>query len=401
MLTVGEHTEISINTVAFGGEGIGKYIDLVVFVPFTCGGDHVEVKITEVKKNYLKGLCERILNPSPYRTTPLCPYYTICGGCQYQHIQYEHQIELKTKQLQETFERIGKIKSPSIKKMIPSPQIYHYRAKADFQIQISQGEDPSVGFINNSGDSIINIERCEIVDASINKKLALFRGDLLAGKTSATKKRHIIWSDLDKEAPPEGKKNINLPNYIERLVKGKSMQIPYDSFFQINTSLVDELVDTIDRMSTLTGDEIVLDCYCGSGLFSVFLAPYADRVFGIDSDGKAINCARINVKREGINNVKFYRGDASIVINKEFIKAKIPVDFVLIDPPRRGCEGDVLAAIVALKPKKILYISCNPATQARDLRYLIDQGLSLKYVQPLDMFPQTQHIEAVALLEMS
>ena len=398
-MNVGDHIEVLINTVAFGGAGIGKMLDLVVFVPFTVEGDQCEVKITAVKKNYLTGHLERILKASPRRIEPSCPYYTICGGCQYQHIGYEHQITIKEKQLRETFERIGKINAPDIRSMIHSPKIYNYRGKADFQVQVLRENAPLVGFIDTSGSKITPIARCEIVDESINNTLSGLRNNLLIHKIRMTTDRYTVWSDFEKDLILSDIDAIRLPKYIDRFVKGKRIQIPYNGFFQINTVLVDELVDTVEKMCDLTGNESVLDGYCGSGLFSIFLAPHADKVYGIDSDGAAIHCAKINGRREGMNHMKFYRGDVFIIMDKEFVQAELPVDCVILDPPRNGCDKDVLNAIIALKPKKLIYISCNPATQARDIRYLIDRGVSLKYLQPLDMFPQTQHIEAIALLE--
>lgn len=401
MVKVGDKTEISIHSVAFGGDGIGRIDDLVVFVPFTAEGDICVVNIDSVKKKYLKGHIEQLLNVSPLRTAPPCPYYTLCGGCQYQHMGYEHQLALKQRQLRETFERIGKINGPDIKQIIPSPKRYHYRGKADFQINPLKGKPPVVGFVDISGGAVTPIERCELVDESINQQLADFRRDINDHKIRLTSDRRTIWSDPETDITSADRKTGRLPRYVERFVKGKGFQVPYNGFFQINTDLVDKLVDTVEGMCGLTGNESVLDTYCGSGLFSLFLAPKAKQVYGIDSDGPAIRCARINTQREGLDHLSFYHGDAAAIMNVSIVEAGIPIDCVILDPPRSGCEKDVLDTVIALKPKKAVYISCNPATQARDVRHLIDRGLFLKDIQPLDMFPQTQHIESIALLKLS
>jgi 23S rRNA (uracil1939-C5)-methyltransferase len=398
MINIADRIKISIDTVAFGGEGIGRMDDLVVFVPFTMEGDQCEIQITAVKKNFLRGRLEKIITPSSARTKPLCRHYQVCGGCQYQHIDYGHQIAAKERQLRETFARIGKLPAPDIRPMIPSPQAYHYRGKADFQIQRVKGV-PEVGFISSSGDALAPIERCDIVDESINKKLTDFRRELLTGKIRSTTDRYTVWSDPAENAPSPGIDGLHPPRYIDRWVKGKRLQVPFNGFFQANSALLDILVETVEQMCGLTGTEKVMDGYCGSGLFSLFLAPHCAEVYGIDSAGAAIHCAKINSLNEGINNTRFYRGDISVMMDREFVQAGMPMDCIILDPPRSGCEKDVLAAVIALKPQKIIYISCNPATQARDLRYLTDRGIALKYVQPLDMFPQTQHIEAIALLE--
>lgn len=399
-MNIGDHTEVLINTVAFGGDGIGKLLDLVVFVPFTIEGDLCDIKITAIKKNYLKGHLEKLLKPSHARTKPLCPYYQTCGGCQYQHVNYSHQTAIKQRQVRETFERIGKIKTPDIRKIIPSPQIYHYRGKADFQIQTSKGSAPAIGFIDTSNRLLIPIERCEIVDESINATLSDLRQNLEAHKTGWREDRHTIWSDPNGKFASANPSDLRKPKYIERSVKGKHFQVPYNGFFQTNTALVDKLVDTVEDMCSLVGNETVLDAYCGSGLFAIFLATKAKQVLGIDSDGPAIRCAKINCRNEGLDHAAFYRGDVAAIMKAALIEEKIPIDCVVLDPPRSGCEKDVLDAVIALKPSKTIYVSCNPATQARDIRYLIDRGASLKYIQPLDMFPQTAHIEAVALLEI-
>lgn len=389
-LKVGDIIETRIDTVAFGGDGVGRIDNMVIFVPFTVDGDVVEVEITGVKKKYLRGEIRKMLVPSPQRIKPKCLHFSECGGCQYQHILYEHQLEIKQRQVVESFERIGRLESPPVKEIIPSPEVFGYRGKAEYHIGFSKGEIPEIGFMDVGGGKLVDIERCEIVDETINRSFQDFRNNLIAGGTEIHDERKIIWSGLSGK-----ERSVGTPEYVTRTVKGKNLIVPYGGFFQANIFLVDTLVDCVMEMSGLTGSEAVLDCYCGSGLFSLFLAGHARQVFGIEVDRESAKYAGMNHENYGISNAMVFMGDVKDILKKEFIN----IDLVILDPPRIGCDRDVLSGIVELKPERIIYISCNPATQARDIRYLIDEGFSLRTLQPMDMFPQTKHIEVIALME--
>ena len=395
-IKAGDIIEVKIDTVAFGGDGVGRIDNIVIFVPFTVDGDVVEVEITGVKKKYLRGKIKKILVPSPQRVKPRCHYFSECGGCQYQHILYEYQLEIKQRQVVESFERIGKLKMPPLREIIPSPEDFGYRGKAEYHISFGEGKSPEIGFMDVEGSKLVDIERCEIVNETINLSFQDFRKELIAGRTKIRDERQVIWSGLsDKE------KTAGTPEYVTRMVKDKSLIVPCEGFFQANTFLVDRLVDSVIEMGGFAGSEAVLDCYCGSGLFSLFLAGYVRQVFGIEVDRELVKCARLNYENYGISNATVFRGDAKDVVRDELIAGKINIDTVFLDPPRIGCGRDVLSGIVELKPEKIIYVSCNPATQARDIRYLTDKGFSLRALQPMDMFPQTKHIEVIALMEGS
>ena len=395
-IKVGDIIETTINTVAFGGDGIGRIDNVVIFVPFTVDGDVVEVEITEVKKKYLRGKIKKILAPSPQRVEPKCLYFSKCGGCQYQHILYEYQLEIKQRQVVESFERIGKLKIPFIKEIIPSPESFGYRGKADCHVVFSRGQTPEIGFMDVEGGELVAVERCELMEETINRALQDIRDDLIAGRTKIHDERQIVWSEI-----PGEEKVAGTPVHVTRKVKGKSLIVPYNGFFQANIFLLDTLVDCVMEMGALAGSETVLDCHCGSGLFSFFLAGYVRQVLGIELDRKSVEYARLNYKNHGISNADVFRGDVKTVVKNEIIEKRINIDLVILDPPRIGCDKDLLSGIAKLKPGKIIYISCNPATQARDIRYLTDKGFSLRALQPIDMFPQTKHIEVIAVLEKS
>ncbi|OPY85243.1 MAG: 23S rRNA (uracil-C(5))-methyltransferase RlmCD [Syntrophus sp. PtaU1.Bin208] len=401
-IKIGDRLEVTVDSVAFGGSGVGRVGNLVVFVPFTVDGDTVEIEIDGMRRSYATGRIGRILNPSPFRTRAECPHYERCGGCQYQHMTYDHQLDLKKRQVGEAFVRIGKVPDPPVRDVLPSPLPYAYRGKAEFHLRFAPGKSALIGYKEAADSRIVPVPRCEIVDESINRSLTLLRKKLEGGHSASRRgrkreERVVLWSETgaataETDSPPLRK------NRVLRQVKGKIFRVPALGFFQANLSLVETMVDTVVRACALSGAENLLDAYCGSGLFSLFLAPRVKRLFGVDADREAIRCAEENLRDEGISNGEFYAGDVGEIL-KHFLERKTPVDIVVLDPPRIGCSSDVLAGLLRLKPRRIVYISCNPATQARDMRRLLDGGYTLKELQPLDMFPQTKHIEVVGLLE--
>jgi 23S rRNA (uracil1939-C5)-methyltransferase len=380
----GDEIELTIDAVAFGGAGVGRHGKMVVFVPFTVDGDSVSVKIAAVKKRFATAELKFIHSPSPFRITPRCAAYTCCGACSYQHIAYDHQVVLKNGQVRDALKRIGRFDTLPLEDMISSPQAYGYRGKADFHVTTGEGKERTIGFAARATNDIVDLERCEIVHESINDALCLMRqGGRPVG-------RWPLWSTPAEEVSG---------SRILRRVKTREMLVPRDGFFQANFYLTDTLVDVVEDFCSLSGTETVIDGYCGSGLFSLFLAPRCALLYGIEAEGDAVLCAEENLIRAGINSAVFYTGDIAHVLRGRFIRESIPVDVVLIDPPRIGLETDALDALATLNPAKIVYVSCNPSTLARDLRALAGYGYRIIRVQPLDMFPQTSHIEAVVLLE--
>ncbi len=380
----GDTVELTINTVAFGGAGIGRYGEMVVFVPFTVDGDTVSAEIVGVKKRFVTAELKSVHNPSPFRTIPRCAAFTRCGACAYQHIAYEHQLVLKNLHVRDALKRIGRFDHISLEDTIPSPQSYGYRGKADVHIAAGRGRSPSVGFAARATHHIVDIERCEIVHESINEALSLLK------KGRAPVGRRSLWS-ASAELVSESR--------IVRQVKSRDVLVDLNGFFQANLYLTEVLVNVVEEFCDLSGTETVLDGYCGAGLFSLFLAPRCGRLYGIDVESDAIRCAEENLHRAGITTAAFYAGDMARVLQDRFIHGKPGIDVALVDPPRTGLDPDTIVALGALNPPKIVYVSCNPATLARDVRALAGFGYSVRRVQPLDMFPQTCHIETVVLLE--
>lgn len=384
-----DRVTIKIEKIAFGGDGVGRINNMVVFVPFSVPGDELEIEITQCKKKFVRGKILQIIKASPLRIKPLCIYFEKCGGCCYQHIKYEEQLKIKRSQVEEAFLRIGKISEPPVMPAIASSIAYHYRGKAQFH-QIMTSSGPRTGFLDVSGSRVVDIERCEIMEESINEKIGELREKALGDQNREKDSRLTIWSDWPGEHTKKGQ--------IRRIVKGKEFLVPFDGFFQNNLYLTDKLVDEVCQMALSGQLNTIIDLYCGCGLFSIFLAPFAGEVLGIELNPKAVKFAQINAEKENLKNVKFVCGDAAEELLKNFSKRPGMIDLLILDPPRIGCNQPLLKAVTELQPSRIIYVSCNPATQARDIKFLKEAGYRLLHIQLLDMFPQTQHIEVTAFL---
>jgi len=381
-MSIKERLNVTIESVAFGGQGVARADGLVIFVPFAAPGDVLTIEIAERKKRFARGRLLKVIEPSHERTEPLCPYYGRCGGCSYQHIDYAHQLKIKHQQICEAFERIGGIAKPSVFEVIPSPRIYAYRGKAELHAAKEAGRF-QLGFMDISGGRLVDIERCAIMDETINDLIRQTRTRGVVPKDPADL---IFWS-----GPPDAEREA-----ISRTVKNRDFLVPRTGFFQANLYLTDRMVDVVCSLIDRKVETIV-DACCGSGLFSLFLAPYARRVLGIEINDRSIKYARINARSQGVQNAEFIRGDVEDVL-ADLARLGDAVDLVLLDPPRTGLSAGSLAAVSGLKSQEIIYISCNPATQARDVKYLNEHGYDLQSLQPLDMFAQTEHVETVALL---
>jgi tRNA/tmRNA/rRNA uracil-C5-methylase (TrmA/RlmC/RlmD family) len=389
-LQIKDRVIIKIESIAFGGEGVGRIDNFVVFVPFAAPDDELEIEITQLKKKFVRGKILKIIKPSSMRVKPLCRYYKNCGGCCYQHLDYEHQLEIKKKQVQEAFWKIGKIEYPPVLEAVAAPKVYHYRGKAKYHAE-AESRGWKIGLLDVSGGELVDITRCEIMDETINEKMRVLRENKqLRHNTEA---QLTIWSDsfVDQASKKDS---------IVKVVKGKNFLVPRDGFFQANLYLTDQLVDEVCRLAATNEISTLVDAYCGSGLFSIFLAPYAKNVIGVEINEKSVKHAQINAENAGVKNVKFIHGDIENVLCREFLPLGYEISLIVLDPPRSGCEKAVLKAIVDLQAQKIIYVSCNPATQARDVKYLNECGYNLQSLLPVDMFPQAEHIEVVGFLAL-
>lgn len=397
-MKTGDIIEIAIESVAFGGDGIGRQDGQVVFVPFTVDGDLAQVEIVEVRKRYARGRLKEIRVPSIHRTEPLCREYTRCGGCCYQHIAYAHQLVLKQQQIHDAFTRIGGIAAPPIKSVIASPQPYHYRLKADFHILNRKGGQPAIGFMSGATHRIVDIPRCEIVDESINRQLETYRQALSGQGKPKREDRITLWSmeGAEDTAPCSSTR----PPFITRMIKGFPMVVPADGFFQANQFLIETMINQVIAAADLQGTETIIEGFSGSGLFTLFLAPLAGFLHTIEGDRQAVQAARKNLEEHGRTRVSLHEGDVARVLKDCLIETCEGTAAMIVDPPRTGCGNDLLEQMIRLCPSRIVYISCNPATQARDIQCLSQAGYLLSSLHPLDMFPQTAHIEVIAVLSL-
>jgi tRNA/tmRNA/rRNA uracil-C5-methylase (TrmA/RlmC/RlmD family) len=377
---------VEIDAVAFGGDGVGRLDNFVVFVPFAAPGDQMEIEITRIKKKFAHGRILRIIRPSSQRTKPLCAYYEQCGGCCYQHLNYEDQLAIKKKQVEDAFRRIGGIPDPPVWDVIGSPMMYHYRGKAQCHAE-TVFQKIKIGFMDTTGGRLIDIENCAIMEETINDKLQALREN-----EKLREKELTIWSGPSSSGQTAGAS-------VERTVKGKRFLVPRDGFFQANLFLTERLVDEVCRLAAVEQHRNIVDAYCGSGLFSVFLAPFAEKVTGVEISENAVEHARINAQHLEARNIEFICSDFEDALHKKLVPAGNETDLMILDPPRAGCEAATLKAIADWAPKKIIYVSCNPATQARDVKFFREFGYLLRSLLPLDMFPQTEHLEVIGLLE--
>lgn len=369
-LKIGDQISLTIHDLAFGGEGVGRIDDFVVFVPFVITGETVEAEITEVKKSFARAKLLRVIAPSPQRVTPECRYYTKCGGCQYQHISYAEQLRMKHKQISDLFERVGKISPEKVAPVIGCPQPYHYRNRIMIRSQWNgRAKKIEIGFVGVDNRFVEDIEECKIAEPPLNEQI-----------------RHVRANP-----PPRGGLKFVLR------VQPEGWVVPKDSFFQNNFFLLPELVNTVKGFLQASGARHLIDLYCGVGFFGIEAADAVESFVGVEYDALAIKAARENVKLRGITNGEFVSAKSEEALPE--LLQKFPVDqtAVLLDPPRKGCWPSLLELLRTTRPAQVIYVYCHPATMARDLNILCGDGVfELARVQPLDMFPQTQHVECVA-----
>jgi 23S rRNA (uracil1939-C5)-methyltransferase len=384
MLRPGQRVELDITDVAFGGDGIGRVEGFVVFVPFVIAGERVEAEIVEVKRRYAIADLARVITPSPHRTEPRCPYYARCAGCQYQHIDYAHQLELKRKQIRDIFERIGGLTDPPVEPVSGSPRAYGYRNK----IVVHGPGKP--GFWTVRGRSIINIEQCPIAREEINAALSeISRQELQdVHLTLRCDSAGRVWRFVE----PPGQTRL------EENVLGRALAVPAGSFFQVNREVIEQALEHARAVFAASGCHTLVDAYCGVGLFALLMADLAAQVYGIETDAGAVRAATDNARRLGLAHCDFYAGRTERLLFYTLRQCELDRTCLVLDPPRSGCERPVLKTLRDQRPRRILYVSCAPPMLARDVKELLRHGYRLERVTPFDMFPQTGHCEAIAEL---
>jgi len=418
--------QVMIEGVAFKGYGVGRISGKVIFVPRTVTRDRAWVEITEERKKYSMGRLIQIVDPSPWRVNPPCPYFGTCGGCLWQHIDYRFHAELKNTILRETLERIGKIRVLPPMDIRLSPEPYAYRVRVRLKVK-----GQTLGYYRERSHEIVDIDYCPISDPLVNQMIQQFRKELNAFSNTEEievnvsrdeKKAVLILHPLAWDRNSEdfarkffqnhpilkgivvvarnGLKRLGDPSLnftVPLLRSGDKRILGYRasalSFFQVNPEQNQKLIDTVLEFSEVGKNEILLDLYAGIGNFTLPLAAEASRVTGVEENRTAIEDARFNARKNGMKNCDFVEGKTEEVLKN----LKERPDHVILDPPRTGCKT-ILGQVVGLRPRSITYVSCEPTTFSRDIRLFAEHGYFLQRIGLIDMFPQTYHMEVIGVL---
>ncbi|WP_026883760.1 23S rRNA (uracil(1939)-C(5))-methyltransferase RlmD [Clostridium akagii] len=443
---------INIDAHGYEGEGIGRIEDFTIFVKNAIAGEQVQTQILKVNKNFAFGKIIKIIKKSENRDQPICPIYNKCGGCNLQHLKYRAQLDFKKKRVEDCIERIGKLKIVSlgydginIHETIGMENPYRYRNKAQLPIS-NLGGEAVIGFYSPRSHDIIPMEHCyiqceafddiiKLVKTWINKynistydekngqgilRHLMVRKSFRTGEVMVVivvnsnelphsdELIHVLTENIsdvksviqniNKKATNVilGQKCITLfgQDKIVDTIDGYSFDISPLSFFQVNPKQTEILYKKVLEYANLSGNEIVFDAYCGTGTISLFLSQKAKKVYGVEIIKEAIDNAKANAIENKIKNTEFIVGEAEEVI-PQLINKGINAEVVVVDPPRKGCAQSLLEAIASMKPNRIVYVSCDPGTLARDLSILDGLGYETIEIQPVDMFPQTSHVENV------
>lgn len=445
--------ELEIVDLGEGGEGIGRYEGMTLFVDGAIIGDTVKVKIHTVKKNYAIGKVVGLIEASPYRVEPECPHFRKCGGCQIMQMDYEKgQLPYKAKVVKDALERIGGFKGVLIEPIIGMDHPLRYRNKGQYPVQIDKSGQLALGFYERASHAVVNVPDCLLQSESHRQINQLIRDFIIEHNVALYDEhshkgilRHIMirnsqsgglmvvlvinGKSLRKESllvkmlqsTVEGLESIvinvneskgnRVLGFENRVIFGApsiadhigdlKFEISPLSFFQVNPQQTEVLYQKALDYAALTGKENVVDIYCGIGTISLFLAKQAKRVVGIELIEAAIHDARANALRNGFDNTAFHVGKAEEVIPALFEQG-LSADVVVVDPPRKGCEPAVLETILKMAPQRVVYVSCKPATMARDVKILCESGqYEVVKVQPVDQFPHTSHVECVIMMTNS
>jgi 23S rRNA (uracil1939-C5)-methyltransferase len=415
--------QLTLTTLTYGGEAMGRHEGRAVFVPFGLPGEIVRARLVEERKNFARAELVEIIQASPERIQPKCAHFGACGGCHYQMLPYPAQLRAKTEILRDQLTRIGKIQNSPVRDIVASPQTWNYRNHVQFHLDkngklgfIAAGAAPAAGKASDAEEirpeSVIPINECHLPESALNalwptlefepdapiERVSLRAGDelmLILESGSPEAPEMEIETDISVVHLTEDDAVVMAgEDYIVMDVLERSFKVSAGSFFQVNTQMAGKMVQhLLDQLKVNKKSTVLVDVYCGVGLFSAFFAPKVARLIGIETS--ISSCDDFAVNLDEFNNVELYEADA-----EEALPAlDVQPDVVIVDPPRAGLDKTVIDALVALKPKTLAYVSCDPSTLARDAARLIAGGYQLKQVTPFDLFPQTYHIESISIFE--
>lgn len=445
---VGDRIVVTIKRIGINGEGVGYYKRKAVFIDGVLPEEVVKARITRVESGYLNAEVVELEKRSSDRQQPSCPVYAECGGCQLQHMNYSAQLRSKEEIVRESFRRYAKMEQLPLRPILGMDNPSGYRNKAQLQVG-REGKRLITGLYSAGSHRLVDISGCEVQHPVVNEVidgvkriLAELDIPIYDERTRVGAVRTIV----ARVSQVSGKVQLTLITAVERLPdsrklvqrirealpmvvtiaqnvnKGKTSLIFGDkttvlwgaeqleetlgdvqfalsprAFFQLNPEQTVKLYGSVQEAAALSGSELVVDAYCGTGTIGLWLAPYAKEVRGIEVIAEAVQDARDNARASGVDNARFYEGRAERLL-PEWVAQGVRPDVVVVDPPRTGCERPLLDAIAVAKPKRLVYVSCNPSTLAKDCAHLFANGYKLEWVQPVDMFPMTSHVECVALL---
>jgi 23S rRNA (uracil1939-C5)-methyltransferase len=447
----GATLEIDITDLTSSGDGLGRWQERVVFVPNTVPGDTVRVRLVQAKPAFGRAQVKQLLTRSPDRVRAACMVADKCGGCQWQAVDYPAQLTAKQQQVADAFTRIGGFEAPPVRPILGAEAPLGYRNKATYPLGRSPEGQVKAGYFRQGSHKLVNLNQCPVQDDRLDPLLAEVKRDiqdrgwsiynetkhqgrlrhlaLRIGRRTGQQLLTLIstapnlkdielqaqewrerYPDLvgvcvnlnpDKTNAIFGAETLIIDGvpYIEEIFADLRFRIHATTFFQVNTEQAERVLQVIADQLALTGSETIIDAYCGVGTLTLPLAQRAKRVVGLEVQAEAVTQGLANAGLNGIDNVEFRAGDVGESLAIAAAALSDPLDIVVLDPPRRGCDRPVLDALIELRPPRIVYMSCDPATQARDLKVLREMGgYRLTMAQPADFFPQTPHVECVAFL---
>lgn len=429
-LIKGQLTTVNVTSLCSEGEGVGKIDKLAVFIEGALPDEIVTAKISEVKSRYAKGQLVSIDITSSSRVSPLCPLFDRCGGCQIMHLDYDKQLEAKRERVAETLKRVGRLDGIEVLPCAPSLRQFGYRNKITLSIQKKNGQ-LKIGFCERGSHDIVDVAHCDIQDPIARESLSKVRQLLKQSKINGNELKQIVIKssikeqkillvfvitshddrklkeladDLLLECPSikgvvghhfQTNKYVTLAGipFIEETIMGLTFKISAASFFQVNTMQIENLYQTALDFAEIDDSKIILDTYCGIGTLSLIASKNAKKVYGIECVPQTIIDAKENAIINRVNNCHFKCGKT-----EDLIANYRDIDIVILNPPRQGCNETVFNSLDEIRPHRIVYVSCDPATLARDLALLQKMGYTIEKVRPVDMFPQTMHVETVVKL---
>ncbi len=386
-----QEIELTIDNLSNQGHGVGRVDNWVVFVPYTLPGERVRARIYRNEKNCSMADLVEVLVPSPQRVQPLCPVYGYCGGCQYQHLEYSAQLEWKTAQVADLLRLQAGLELPVLP-AIASPQTYGYRSK--ITPHFHKPKDAKVGNIGflktGSRSEVCDVKQCPIAMDELNAALPVVRKAVHQAAAQYKRGATLLMR------VSEGSVITNNNAVCTEKVGSLTFNFLAGDFFQNNPYILPAFTGYVARQACAEGARYLVDAYCGSGLFALTLAPHFEKVLGVEVSETSADWARANARSNGINHASFLAASAEAIFEQVDFPAEETA--VVIDPPRKGCDLVFLNQLFAFGPARVVYVSCNPATQIRDMAEFDKAGYEVVEVQPFDLFPQTKHLECVATL---